>query len=441
MINRFIEYLTNKCQADREKKFLLAVSGGVDSMTMAYLFCQAGINVGIAHCNFCLRGKESDMDEELVKQYAENNNYPFHVERFDTEKYAASKGISVQMAARDLRYEWFENIRQEYGYHFIAIAHNLNDSIETSLFNLIRGTGIKGLTGIQPTAGYIVRPLLFALRTEIENFASENNIVFREDKSNDETKYTRNKIRHLVLPLLREINPSVEKTLEETILKMKETEQAVENYISDIKISKTEGTKTIFDVGQLKNFLSNKTILYELFKPFGLSGMQTDELSEVIEGQTGGRVFTKSHVILKDRTNIIVSPIENNGSIFVKINNYTELEKTPFFNSVTSTPITDDYKIPANNNIACLDEDEIKYPLIIRNWKEGDSFYPLGMNNKKKISDFLIDNHISRFDKEKLLVLESAGKIVWVIGHRIDNRFRIKPATRKILIIRAFSYL
>ena len=437
MINRFIEYMTNQCQAGTEKKFLLAVSGGIDSMVMAYLFRKAGINAGIAHCNFCLRGKESDMDEDFVKQYAEKNNYPFYVKRFDTVKYAASKNISTQMAARELRYEWFENIRKD-DYHFIATAHNLNDNIETLLFNLVRGTGVKGLTGIQPAAGYVVRPLLFALRTEIESFASENNITFREDKSNAETKYTRNKIRHLVLPVLREINPSVEKTIEETIAKMKETEQALEAYISIIKeqISKSEGDKTIFNVNQLENFLSNKTILYELFKPFGLSGMQTNELSEIIAGQTGGRVFTKTHIILKDRTNIIVSPKNNNDSIFVKINSFSELKKTPFLDSVTSESITSDYKISNNKNIACLDEGEIKYPLIIRNWKEGDFFYPFGMKNKKKISDFLIDNHISRLDKEKLLVLESGEKIVWVIGHRIDNRFRIKPTTQNVLVIK-----
>ena len=441
MIDRFIEYLTNKCRADKEKKFLLAVSGGIDSMAMVHLFRTTGINAGIAHCNFSLRGKESDMDEEFVRQYAEKNNCPFYVKRFDTEKYAASKGISTQMAARYLRYEWFENIRQEHDYHFIATAHNLNDNIETLLFNLIRGTGIKGLTGIQPTAGYIVRPLLFAPRTDIEFFVTENNIAFREDKSNAETKYTRNKIRHLVLPLLREINPSVEKTIEETIARMKETEQAVEEYVLVIKqkISKLEGDKTIIDVCQLKNFLSNKTILYELFKPFGLSGTQTNELSEIIAGQTGGTIFTKSHAILKDRTNIIVSPISVNDLVFVQINNYSELEKTPFFSSVTSTPITNDYKIPIDKDTACLDEDEIKYPLIIRNWQEGDFFYPLGMNNKKKISDFMIDNHISRFEKAKLLVLESNGKIVWVIGHRIDNRFRIKPTTKKSLVIKAFT--
>ena len=378
------------------------------------------------------------MDEEHVRQYAKKYNYPFYVKRFDTKNYAASKGISIQMAARDLRYNWFENIRHEHGYHFIATAHNLNDNIETLLFNLVRGTGIKGLTGIQPITGYIIRPLLFAARTEIEHFATENNIKFREDKSNDETKYTRNKIRHLVLPLLREVNPSVEKTLEDTIVRMKETELIVEEYVSVIKenITKPEGDKTIFDVNQLKKFLQNKTILYELFKSFGLSGTQTNEISEVIEGQTGGRIFTKSHVILKDRSNIIVSPIEDNNSTFVIINNYSELEKAHFFNSVASKPISNDYKIPKNKNTACLDENEIKYPLIIRNWKKGDFFYPFGMNNKKKVSDFIIDNHISRFDKEKLLVLESDNKIVWVIGHRIDNRFRIKSTTQKVLVVK-----
>ena len=438
MINRFIEYITHKCKVDADKKILLAVSGGIDSMTMAYLFQKSGINAGIAHCNFCLRGEEANMDEECVKQYAEKNNYPFYAKRFDTQQYAASKNISIQMAARDLRYEWFEKIRQENDYQFIATAHNLNDNIETLILNLVRGTGIKGLTGIQPTTRHIIRPLLFATRTEIEHFAAENNIMFREDKSNAETKYTRNKIRHLVLPLLQEINPAIEKTLGETINRMKDTELAVEEYVSSVKgeISKSEGEKTIFNVEQLKNYLSNKTILYELFKSVGLSGAQTDELLEVIAGQTGGRIFTKSHAILKDREFIIVSPINNDKSVFVTINSYAELEKTPFFTSVISTSITSDYKISTDKNTACLDEDKIKYPLIIRNWQEGDFFYPLGMNNKKKISDFLIDNHISRFDKEKLLVLESDNKIAWIIGHRIDNRFKITPTTKKVLVIK-----
>lgn len=405
-------------------------------MTMAALFIKAGIDAGIAHCNFGLRNNDSDLDEEHVKQYAAENNMPFHHIRFDTLKYAASKGISIQMAARNLRYEWFDEIRNNNGYHYTATAHNLNDNIETLLLNLVRGTGIKGLTGIPPSAGYTVRPLLFALRSEIESYAAENGIAFREDRSNSETKYTRNKIRHLVMPLLREINPSVENTLDETIERMRETEQAAESYVAAMreKVSETEGDRTVFHIDVLERLQPSKTILYELFKPFGLSGTQSGELSEIIAGQTGKRIFTKSHTILKDRKRIVVSPA-GNDTVFALINSYRELEVTPLFNSVATMPVTGSYKIPAGSSIACLDNDEIKYPLTVRNWQEGDFFYPLGMNGKKKVSDFLTDNRISRIDKEKLLVLESAGRIVWVIGYRIDNRFRIKPETRKALVI------
>ncbi|MDR2886924.1 MAG: tRNA lysidine(34) synthetase TilS [Bacteroidales bacterium] len=436
MNNRFIEYLTGKCRTGADKKYLLAVSGGIDSMTMASLFRKAGIDAGIAHCNFSLRGNESDLDEELVKQYAAENNMPFLHIRFDTGKYAAAQGISIQMAARNLRYEWFEKTRINHEYHYIATAHNLNDNVETLLLNLVRGTGIKGLTGIQPAAGYIVRPLLFALRSEIESHAMENGIVFREDRSNSETKYTRNKIRHLVLPLLREINPSVEKTLDETIERMQETGQAVESHVAAIrgKVSETEGNRTVFNIDGLERLQPNKTILYELFKPFGLSGTQAGELSEIIAGQTGKRIITKSHTILKDRERIVVSPNSNN-TVYEVINSYRELEKTSLFNSVATVLVTDNFKIPADSIIACLDEDEIKYPLTVRNWRDGDYFYPLGMNSKKKVSDFLTDNHIPRTDKDRLLVLESDSKIAWVIGYRIDNRFRIKPQTRKALII------
>jgi tRNA(Ile)-lysidine synthase len=439
MLNDFLKYIDDNRLIAKGDRVLLAVSGGIDSMVMAHLFHKAGIETGIAHCNFCLRGKESDMDEELVREFANENEIVFFSKRFKTKVYAEQNGISVQMAARELRYNWFEEIRNKNGFSSIAVGHNLNDNIETLLINLIRGTGITGLTGMKQVSNKIIRPLLFATRQSIADYCKTHQIVFREDRSNTETKYMRNKIRHLVIPILKEINPSIESTLIETAERLSSINEIVTDFINDLrgKISKQDFDITTFNINLLQNHLKNSTILYELFKPFGITRSLLDDLYKVIKGRTGAQLFTSTHRLLKNRNEIIISgPTVNDNEIIV-VNNLRDLKKHHSISSVKAISISKDYSITSNNETASIDLEKISFPLIIRKWHTGDYFYPLGMTRKKKLSDYFIDRKYSRVDKENALILESGGKIIWIIGERIDNRFRITGSTRKILLIEA----
>lgn len=438
MLKEFREYISENKMPEPESGILLAVSGGIDSMVMADLFFKADYKTGIAHCNFSLRGRDSDLDEDLVRKYASANNIPFYSIKFKTQEYADKKGLSVQMAARELRYEWFEKIRIENGYSSIAVAHNLNDNIETLLINLARGTGITGLAGMRPVSNNIIRPLLFATRSDIEDYCKKNKIKYREDRSNAETKYTRNRIRHIIIPELKKINPSIEKTLGETLIRLRETDELFSGIINGIRntLSLNEEEKTSFLVEKLKNYLQENTVLFEIFRPYGLSGSQTGDLKDVIIGKTGGQLFTSSHRIVKNRNMIVVTPSEKMPYSEYKISAMEELKMIPFIASVKSVNISPGFAITDDKLTAWLDENEVEYPMIIRKWQNGDFFYPLGMKTKKKISDFLIDIKKSLIEKEKIFVLESGGKIAWVIGERIDDRFRIKPSSKKALIIK-----
>jgi len=439
MLKKFRSFIAENNMLKMESKVLLAVSGGIDSMVMVHLFRSAGIKSGIAHCNFTLRGKESDLDEDIVCAYAGENDIPFYSVRFGTKAYASGKGLSIQMAARELRYTWFEEVRLKNGYDLVAVAHNLNDNIETLLINLTRGTGISGLTGIHPVSKNIIRPLLFATRSEIENYCKEHQIKFREDRSNADTKYTRNKIRHLVIPVLKEINPSIEKTLGDTIERLRGTGELAERYISELRdtISSSEGNTITFNTDPLKNYLPDKTVLFELFRPFELSGSQLKDLSDVILGKTGGQLYTSAYRIIKNRNKIVISPNEKPAEYSYSIKNAGELKNVPGIESAEILELTDGFIIPGESLVACLDLEEIDFPLIVRKWKNGDHFYPLGMKHKKKLSDFLTDRKLSLIEKEKIMVLESAGRIAWVIGERIDSRFRIRPSTARSLIIKS----
>lgn len=438
MLEEFLKYIEEKKIVSKNGRVLLAVSGGIDSMVMTDLFLSAGFETGIAHCNFCLRGEESDGDENMVRKFASDHKVPFYTIRFDTKAYAKEKGISIQMAARDLRYEWFETIRKDNRYENISVAHNLNDNIETLLLNLIRGTGVAGLTGMKPVSNNIVRPLLFATRQKITEYQKMKGICFREDRSNAETKYTRNKIRHLILPLMKEINPSVEDSLNDTAGKMSEINEILSQYIDGIRndISVTIGEKVIFDIKKLADHSSNSTMIFELFKPYGITGPSINDLIMVIAGKTGGQLITRSHKIIKNRKDLIITSIEESGSsVSYEIAGIPDLLILPWIKSVQLIRISPDIKIPDDKNIAFLDADKFSFPLVIRNWKNGDVFFPLGMKNKKKLSDYFIDRKFSLIDKEKTLVMESDGKIIWIIGERIDNRFKITKTTTRALKI------
>jgi len=438
MIEEFNKYIFLNNLIKQGDKILLAVSGGIDSMVMAHLFLRRNHKEGIAHCNFSLRGQESDKDEELVRQFAADNNIPFYTIRFETKAYAKRNKLSIQMAARELRYNWFEEIRGKNGFDSVAVAHNLNDNIETLLINLIRGTGLAGMAGIKPLNNNIIRPMLFATRQEIQTYCDKNKIVFREDKSNADTKYTRNKIRHQVIPVIKEINPSVELTLNETAERFSGFNEIVSDYISQLKEKIGEEKEHIisFNISLLKTHLHNKAVIFELFKPYGVANAKLNDLIRVIDGKTGGQIITDTHRIIKNRKEIVVSE-----EVYMQETSYTISDINAFciypgISSARNVKITDTYEIPSDPHIACIDLQKISFPVLIRKWKPGDYFYPLGMKQKKKLSDYFIDNKYSRFDKETIFILESDGKIVWLIGDRIDDRFKITSSTKKGLLLK-----
>jgi tRNA(Ile)-lysidine synthase len=420
-------------------KILLTVSGGIDSMVMAHLFLHLPYETAIAHCNFSLRGKESDGDEQLVKSFAEANGKPFFTTRFDTKSYAKNNNISVQMAARELRYKWFEKIRSDNNYDLIAVAHNLNDNIETLIINLTRGTGLTGLSGIRPVSGKIIRPVMFATRDSIKEYCKKHSIEYREDRSNAETKYTRNKIRHLVLPVLKEINPSIETTLASTCERISGINKVVNSLVSDIKkkISRTAGNNLLIDIETLQEYLTNKSLLFEIFKEWNISNYQIDDLLNVIHGRSGGMLITDSHRIVKNRSElIIVENTKSEADSFI-VRNAELLGVIPWIISSEIVIIDESFRIPADPVFSCLDLQKLTFPLTVRRWKAGDHFFPLGMNKKKKLSDYFIDNKISITDKENKIIIESDGKIACVLGDKIDDRYKITAETNKALLIKS----
>ena len=439
MLDEFLKYIQENNLIRKNTRVLMAVSGGIDSMVMAHLFIHTGIIAGIAHCNFCLRGEESDLDEALVKEFAGENKIPFYSRRFATKDHAKNNGISIQMAAREMRYEWFEAVRKENKFDCIAIAHNLNDNIETLLINLIRGTGISGLTGMKSKSKRIIRPLLFATREKITEYCKTCNISYREDKSNSETKYTRNKIRHLVIPLLREINPSIEETLNQTAARLSGINEIVSEYTEGIRklVSVKKGKATIFYIDKLKELKPGEAVIFELFRPFGIADTTSENLIKIMDGRSGSQVFTTTHRIIKNRNELLVYRFETPGNRYFIINNIENLSNTPHVVSAAVITELTGFKIPDDPHIACLDYEKVRFPLIIRKWERGDYFYPLGMKQRKKLSDYFVDRKFSLVKKEQALILESAGKIIWIIGERIDERSKVKGSTTKILKIQA----
>ncbi len=438
MINEFKKFITENNLIKPGERILLAVSGGIDSMVMAHLFHHQKYNIGIAHCNFSLRDGESDKDEELVRQFANANNIPFYASRFETKKFAKENKLSVQMAARELRYRWFEDIRNEGGFDLISVAHNLNDNIETLLINLIRGTGLAGLTGMRPISNSIIRPLLFATRNNIISYQVQYNIVFREDKSNNDTKYIRNKIRHLIIPVLKEINPSIEITLNEAAERFSGFNEIVSDHITALRetIKEEKEQFITFNISLLKKYSHNKAVLFELFRPYGITGALLTDLMKIIEGKTGGQVITDTHRIIKNRKDLIVSDEKKQIEKSFTIDSIEELLRFHGISTAKTVTINPNYEIPDDPYSACIDLHKVTFPMIIRKWKVGDYFYPLGMRQKKKLSDYFIDKKYSIFDKENILILESGGKIVWIIGDRIDDRFKITNSTKTGLLIK-----
>lgn len=417
---------------------LVAVSGGADSVALAYLLHTSGIDVQIAHCNFRLRGEESGRDEAFVKNFAQQLGVPFHVTHFDTNTYAESMRLSVQEAARQLRYAWLEELRLQTGVAIIATAHHMQDSVETLWMNLSKGTGIAGLHGILPKQGALVRPLLFATREDIAGYMVAEQLAFVEDSSNASDKYTRNYFRHHILPPLREAYPDVIRQTGASIQRFREAEilyqQALEGYRK--KLVEQRGEEYFIPVLKFKQVHPLATIAYEMLKPFGCNTHQAAQVVDLLESGPGKFVTTASHRILRDRKWLIITPLREEASAHFLIEAGQTEQIIPGYRLTIREAAYDGHPIPADPNMAYLNAAELTFPLMIRKWKQGDYCYPLGLNKKKKLSRLFIDQKLSLAEKEKIWVLESGKRIVWVIGMRLDHRFRVTEHTGKILVLK-----
>lgn len=439
LLTEFNRYLIEKKLCTAKQRILVGVSGGIDSIVLASLFVASGYRIAIAHVNFGLRGKESDEDEAFVKQFAVTNNLPFFSEKFETKRWATDSKISIQMAARDLRYAWFEEQRKKQGYHFIAVAHHLQDLTETILINLLRGTGLAGMHGILPKQGKLIRPLLFAEKEEINLYAKAKKLIWREDSSNQKDDYTRNLIRHHVLPVFKKINPSYQKTFGENAGKFHQNELLVEDYIAHLtpvllkKINSTEFTlpKTFFTAHP-----AGSTILFELLKPFQFSPALVDDIIKAAPKQAGKIFYSEKYQLVSDRDFFIISPNAqvSDDVVFKQHEDCLEISREKF--NLFIYPLKMNKKLYAeilknkNKNIAFADAAKVIFPVTVRSWNPGDYFIPLGMKGKKKISDFYTDLKLSLSKKEQTWILTDSEKITWIMGHRLDNRVAISPQTK-----------
>lgn len=419
-------------------KILVAVSGGVDSVILAYMLNDAAAEIGIAHCNFHLRGEESDGDEKFTEELASKLGCKYFVKHFNTIEYADKEGISIEMAARDLRYAWFDELAEEQGYKYIATGHHLDDQIETFFINLARGTGISGLRGIPSKNKNIIRPLLFAHRSKIEEVAAENLIAHRYDSSNDSMSFKRNQVRHKLLPLLEELNPSFRHQMAQNISNLKDTEKLYNEHIQQKakRIIKEEDGIIKIDIKGLKKLDPVKTYLFEILAPYNFNISVTEDILNSLDDISGKQFFSGSHRLVKDRDELLITlqktPEESEWQYLVNENDTKAAEPL----QLQIKRLEGSYAFKADNNIAAIDADLLKFPLSIRKWEMGDFFYPLGMTNKKKLSDFFSDNKFSLVDKENSWVLVSGDDIVWLMGHRIDNRYKLTESTKNILEIR-----
>ncbi|MBI9035037.1 MAG: tRNA lysidine(34) synthetase TilS [Bacteroidales bacterium] len=418
-------------------RVLVALSGGRDSIALLDVMCKSGYNVGIAHCNFQLRADESEGDTAFVKALAEEYKLPVFIKYFDTQAIANQKNISIQMAARDLRYSWFEELCKEESYDLIATAHHQDDHIETVLINLLRGTGISGMHGILARRDNIIRPLLFASRELINQYIAENNLKYREDSTNTAVKYLRNKLRHEVIPHLKEINANLGKTFSDNSQRFLSAERIYKQKVEEVRkdVCSEENDFFKINISALTALDNWNDYLYELIHPFGFSSSQAENIYSNLTGISGKIFYTDAYELLIDRKDILVkSIVDMESSCFVIDDNCREI-KVPIKLNFEKQPFDDNFVISTDSRMAMVDADKIKYPLTLRKWQKGDFFFPLGMKKKKLLSDFFIDQKIPVFVKQKTWILESQGEIVWIVGHRIDNRFKLSNQTREVLRI------
>jgi len=432
MIKQFQNHIRFNFPQLKDKKILLAVSGGLDSMVLMHLFQELSYTIGIAHCNFQLRGNESDEDEKLVKLQAEKFQIPVFSIQFETEKYANENKLSIQLAARKLRYDWFYQLLENENYDYLLTAHHLDDQLETFLINFSRGTGIEGLTGIPAQNDKIIRPLLPFSREEILAFAEENSLSWREDSSNSSTKYLRNKIRHEIIPILKSLNSNFLQTFENTLEHLNQANALVNDAAKlqyDLVVEKSNN-QYIFNISKVLELPNYKAYLYRWLKDFGFTAW--NDVYDLVHANSGKQIFSETHVLLKDRNRLMLfekRDLEQSESYFV--NDFISKVNIPLKLSFCKPTSLSN----VNANCIFVDENQLKLPLVIRKWQEGDVFYPAGMSGKKKLSKFFKDEKYSLLDKQNQWLLCSNDEIVWVIGKRADQRFTVNENTKNYIKI------
>ncbi|MBR5132207.1 MAG: tRNA lysidine(34) synthetase TilS [Alistipes sp.] len=440
LLDEFVKYVADNELFTHDDKILLTVSGGVDSMVLMSLTAAAGYRFGVAHCNFQLRGKESDEDELLVEHEATRLGVEFFNKRFDTTAEMERTGESMEMAARRLRYAWFRELCDEHGYTVIAIAHHINDSIETFFINMLRGTGLRGLTGINNHVGRIVRPLMFTNRKEIHDYAVAHRIPFREDSSNRSTKYLRNKVRIGLIPMLKEITPQFTTIMRRNVSRLSQAQDFISSAMSIIKrdIIEQDGDIRTIKVQSVNPSLPRNFVIYEILsEEYGFKGDVVDALCHALDNNsTGRRFYAREWVAVVDRGDIVVSPIAEDDDCEVVVERRTlrsYVGGSVLYYQYCDIDFID--TLDQGENVALIDADKLQYPLRLRRWREGDWFQPFGMSGRKKISDYLIDKKVSMAQKSRQFVLLSGDDIVWVVGRRLDDRFAVTKRTERVLRI------
>lgn len=438
LLDAFEKYIEENELFSHDDKLLLTVSGGVDSMVMMSLVAAAGYRFGVAHCNFQLRGAESDDDEKLVEREALRYGAEFFNKRFDTTGEMSRTGESMEMAARRLRYAWFRELCDEHGYTAIAIAHHSNDSIETFFINMLRGTGLRGLTGITTQVGRVVRPMMFATRKDIHDYAVAHRIPFREDSSNKSTKYLRNKVRLGLVPMLKEINPQFTTIMRRNIARLSQAQDFITSAINIVKGEVLEHNDDMhrLKIANIRPTLPRNYVIYEILSSeYGFKGDVVDSLCHAIDAQaTGRRFYAREWVAVVDRGDVVIAPITEEDSC------ETIVERGTVRSYAGGSVLYYEYcnidfidSLDQGENVALLDADKLHFPLKVRRWQEGDWFVPFGMSGRKKLSDYLIDKKVSIAEKKRQFVLVSGDDIVWVIGRRLDDRYAITRKTENVL--------
>ena len=435
MLHKIRTYIEKHKLLQPNENVIVGLSGGADSVALLYVLNKLDYACIAAHCNFRLRGDESDRDEVFARQIAASLSIPYYNRDFDTSGYAKEQRISIEMAARELRYEWFETLRLAHGAQAIAVGHHWDDNVETILMNLIRGTGIRGLSGIRPERDHIIRPLLETTRQEIIDWLHQNNIPYRVDSTNLSDEYTRNYIRLHLLPMLETLNPAVKEAITRTAGHLSDVETIYADYLAKERNRLMDKKQRIHIAGLMQS-VAPQTVLYELLKPFGFTRILSDEIFNSLTGKSGKIFYAPASncQAVKDREFLLLAERQPKDETVYTIRANDSIEKPIRLTTQTAT-ITPDFKLNTNKNIACFDFDRLTFPLTLRTWRKGDWFIPSGMKGRKKISDYFVDNKYDRNKKDQTWLLCSGSNIIWIVGERIDNRFNIDHSTKHLFII------